>query len=345
MRFVSKVLSACVVGSVVLAAPVRAEFAYVSNVHDSTISAYSVGVDGALTQISGSPFTTPNEPGPMVFDPAGRFIYVACDLNLEGYSIDSKGNLTLVANLALTAGHSIYAMAVDPGGQYLYGADYDSQILAFRIGSNGALTHIGLTKTASSLNSLAIDPEVNVLYAAEGGDFGDYVAAYSIGSDGSLQLLNSYPAAETPQIAVDPRGGFVLTANFKGHSISVYQIGSGGYLTPVAGSPFAAQHSPDQIIVGKKPQFVYVNSGTKNLVSGYKLHSDGSLTQVPGSPFATGTAPVGLAFDSTETFLYVTNYGSASVSAYSVDSDGGLTAVPGSPFAAGVLPQAIVVTP
>ena len=42
-----------------LAAPLRAEFAYVANVGDDTVSAYSIArKTGALTPVPGSPFPT-----------------------------------------------------------------------------------------------------------------------------------------------------------------------------------------------------------------------------------------------------------------------------------------------
>jgi len=40
----------------------RAEFVYVANAGDNTVSAYSIGANGALTPVPGSPFAAGIEP-------------------------------------------------------------------------------------------------------------------------------------------------------------------------------------------------------------------------------------------------------------------------------------------
>jgi 6-phosphogluconolactonase (cycloisomerase 2 family) len=60
------------------------EFAYVTNLSDSTISAYSIDLSngGALTAINGSPFNagtlagTLAYPSTITIDPSGQFAYV-----------------------------------------------------------------------------------------------------------------------------------------------------------------------------------------------------------------------------------------------------------------------------
>jgi len=48
-----EVFPALIAGAVLLAAPLRAEFVYVSNGFDQTVSGYSVGSDGNLTPVPG----------------------------------------------------------------------------------------------------------------------------------------------------------------------------------------------------------------------------------------------------------------------------------------------------
>jgi Domain of unknown function (DUF932) len=59
-----------------LTAPLRGEFAYVANVKSNTVSAYSVGSNGALTPVPGSPFATGHDPMSVTVVPTGRFAYV-----------------------------------------------------------------------------------------------------------------------------------------------------------------------------------------------------------------------------------------------------------------------------
>ena len=49
------IFSTLAVGLVWLATPLRAQFAYVANTFSDNISAYSIGDDGALTRVPGSP--------------------------------------------------------------------------------------------------------------------------------------------------------------------------------------------------------------------------------------------------------------------------------------------------
>jgi hypothetical protein len=50
------VFSTLAIGFVCLVAPLRAQFAYVTNESGNNVSAYSIGANGALTPVPGSPF-------------------------------------------------------------------------------------------------------------------------------------------------------------------------------------------------------------------------------------------------------------------------------------------------
>jgi 6-phosphogluconolactonase len=53
------------------------KFAYVANVFDNTVSAYSIAFNGALTPVPGSPFAAGGEPSSVAMDSTGKFAYVA----------------------------------------------------------------------------------------------------------------------------------------------------------------------------------------------------------------------------------------------------------------------------
>src|SRR5260221_873351 len=75
------VFSTLAIGFVCLAAPLRAQFVYVVNNASNNVSAYSIGANGALTPVPGSPFAAGTFPFSMAVDPTGKFAYVA---NLGG---------------------------------------------------------------------------------------------------------------------------------------------------------------------------------------------------------------------------------------------------------------------
>ena len=131
-----------------------------------------------------------------------------------------------------------------------------------------------------------------------------------------------------------------------GNAVFGYTIGSGGFLTGIPGSPFAAGNAPYAVTVDPTGQFVYAVNSSDNTVSAYTIGAGGALTPVSASPFATGTGPRSVAVDPTGKFVYVLNGGSATVSGYSIGSGGTLTALAGSPFAEnGGLPSALAITP
>jgi len=65
------ILPALFAGAFLLAANLRGEFVYVANLGDGTISGYTIGTDGNLTPINGSPFTTGGEPSTVGVDTGG----------------------------------------------------------------------------------------------------------------------------------------------------------------------------------------------------------------------------------------------------------------------------------
>jgi hypothetical protein len=70
------VFSTLAIGFVCLAvAPLRAQFAYVANGGGNNISAYSIGANGALTPVPGSPFAAGNAPVSVAI--MAKFAYVA----------------------------------------------------------------------------------------------------------------------------------------------------------------------------------------------------------------------------------------------------------------------------
>ena len=117
-------------------------------------------------------------------------------------------------------------------------------------------------------------------------------------------------------------------------------IGRGGELTPVPGSPFATGDRPDSVAYSPNGQYfaVVTNSG-ENLsgnngsVSVYRVGGGGG-TPVPGSPFPAGTQSTSVAYSPDGLYCAVANRDSNNVSVYKVGAEGALTSIAGSPFAA-----------
>src|SRR5260221_1944003 len=119
------VFSTLAIGFVCLAAPLRAQFAYVANIGSNNVSAYSIGDNGALMfNVPGSPFLAGSGPSSVAVDPTAKFAYVANigSNNVSAYSIGANGALTPLASLGspFAAGTNPVSVAVDPTGKFAY---------------------------------------------------------------------------------------------------------------------------------------------------------------------------------------------------------------------------------
>ena len=124
-------------------------FLYAANpdaTHPS-ISTFSVGApDGAVSPLSGSPFSLPvSHYMATAYNGSGQlaYLYATSGASVLGYTIDfATGALTALPGFALATGANSYSITVDPYSQFLYVAnDGAGTISGFRLDSTtGALT-------------------------------------------------------------------------------------------------------------------------------------------------------------------------------------------------------------
>src|SRR5260221_7451386 len=90
------VFSTLAIGFVCLAAPLRAQFAYVANNDSIYVSAYSIGANGALTPVPGSPFVAGLFPISVAVDPTAKSAYLSTTgtTTVSASSLDATGSLT-----------------------------------------------------------------------------------------------------------------------------------------------------------------------------------------------------------------------------------------------------------
>jgi len=253
-------------------------------------------------------------------------------------------------------------------GYYAYTLNQISRtVSAFKINTaTGALTSVEGYQFAGDdyPQSIASDPTGKFAYIASTKyDRSGYVSAYTINaSTGALTPVAGSPFAAgigAISIAVDPSGKFAYVANcltnneWTADYVSAFMVNATtGALTPVAGSPFAAELGSHSVVVDFSGKFAYVANMNSGNISAFTINaSTGALTPVPGSPFNTVdddpySAPNFVAVDSSGKFVYVVNGIAGCISAFTINtSTGALTAVPGSPFAAWFDPKSIAVDP
>jgi 6-phosphogluconolactonase (cycloisomerase 2 family) len=146
-------------------------------------------------------------------------------------------------------------------------------------------------------------------------------------ASGAYVYVTAYDSSVTPHV------GYVFA----------FAVGTGGVLTPVAGSPFAAGKLPSAIASDPTSKFVYATDYASNNVLGYTVSSTGALTTgLAGSPFPAGSAPSAIVVDQSFNFAYVANSTDSNVTAYSM-SNGALTRL--GTYTVGLQPVAIGIDP
>jgi 6-phosphogluconolactonase (cycloisomerase 2 family) len=85
------------------------------------LAAYSIGTNGVLTAVTGSPFAAGTQPYSVVVNNSGSDVYVANrgDGTISGYSVASSGALTTLSGSPYTSGSAVTALAAERTGDYI----------------------------------------------------------------------------------------------------------------------------------------------------------------------------------------------------------------------------------
>jgi 6-phosphogluconolactonase (cycloisomerase 2 family) len=293
-----------------LAARAQGNYVYVNNqAAANTVSGYSVSATGALTQLSGSPYST-----------GGVGANVVC-YGLNRITLSPINNLLFVAN---TGDKSITSFTINP--------------------STGVLTRVGspvptiLTLDACQGISLAATPDGNFLFASSNGQ----IETFTIGAGGAVSPLIN-PVTLNPTVTanccspnagmiISPNGQFLATSNQT--NVSMFTINA-GVLTPVPGSPFAKTGSgslsgldfscaADRLYAGEA-------TGSPALADAWTIDNTpgsptlGVLTPVPGTPFTSSGNNSNLVLYSPDnSLLFQSNQFTNSINSFTVNPDGSL---------------------
>src|SRR6478672_11845260 len=291
-----------------LAAQAQGNYVYVNNqTAANSVSAYSVSATGALTQLSGSPFST-----------GGVGANVVC-YGLNRITLSPVNNLLFVAN---TGDRTITSFQINP--------------------ATGILTRVAgspfptlLTLDGCQGISLAATPDGNFLFASSNGQ----IETFTINAGGTLTPLATplTPNCCSPNagMVVSPNGQFLAISNQT--SVSMFTINAGA-LTPVSGSPFAKTGSgslsgldfscaADRLYAGEA-------TGSPALADAWTVDNSvgtatsGVLTPVPGTPFTSSGNNSNLVLYSPDnTQLFQSNQFTNSVNSFTVNPDGSLVNV------------------
>src|SRR5271157_4677913 len=94
-------------------------YVYVTNQDDGTVSAYTIGSGGALTEL-GPPITSGSGPMDIAIDPKGNYAYVTNGGGgtVQAFTIGSGGALSVLGSPFSSTGSGPWGIVVDPTGKY-----------------------------------------------------------------------------------------------------------------------------------------------------------------------------------------------------------------------------------
>jgi 6-phosphogluconolactonase (cycloisomerase 2 family) len=284
--------------------PTGATFAYVTS-YLPTLSVLKIEADHSLQVVEA--MLMANTPTAVVTDPSGQFVYVAT-LDQAGtvlaYSIDpATGKLAQIGS-GIVTGASPNHIVVDPAGEFVFVAN-----------EHGGLTSQG------SVSVFAVDAATGGLTEVPGSEF----------------THGLWPR----EIAIDPSGRFVYTADTTGDTAGYRVERETGTLVPLAGSPFPALDFPVSIVVDPRGRFVYSMSGSlTDGIDGYAIDPDsGVLTPLPGSPFGSGSDRRIVVHPSGKFLYNLDGWSTHTIKGYAIADTGALTPLTGFPLAEPRLPD------
>ena len=294
---------------------------------------------------------------------------------ISSYSVDSvSGALTQVPDSPfLSGGRNPVAEVTAPNGSNLYVANQlDNTIVQFKIGDDGKLYPTSTVNTpGSEPTALAVSPDGTLLfvtdnYAPNNPAYTDLnpgpggLIVFPINATGGLGTpvangsLNFWPLPFTPAgVNVLANGSTVYVVSKSGAvagtngGVTAFTIGSGGALTTVPGSPFAAGASPNAVATDPTSRFLYVTDGASNQLISYGIATGGALVPQVNGPTATGGFPDAVTVDPRGMFVYIANYNDPSVMAFAIDqATGNPTSVAtGGTYAARTGPTCVLIEP
>jgi DNA-binding beta-propeller fold protein YncE len=127
----------------------------------------------------------------------------------------------------------------------------------------------------------------------------------------------------------------LYVADSASNSISGFQIGAGGLLSPIECAEKAlceTEAGPATLAVSPNGKYLFVVNRTEETVSTLAIGSNGTLSKVAcRNHCTTGSKPTGIATTPNGRYVYVANSGAESIATFSVGPAGALTKVPCKP--------------
>ncbi|HEX6652077.1 MAG TPA: PKD domain-containing protein, partial [Thermoleophilaceae bacterium] len=210
---------------------------------------YSIGADGALSPLAGSPFSS-GEYGDIAITPDGKYLYATTGAQIKHFAIGSDGKLTEAATSTPLAAAFL---TPSPDSRFLFAgstATPDS-VTSFSIAADGGLTANGAPALTGNtgLHYFAVGPDGRHVYMPDSNLDGVVVAA--VAADGTLTVTGTMPVQNPESVAVSPDGRFLYIS--KSGSILVASIAADGTPTLLPSTAAWTSGEPERLYFGPTP--------------------------------------------------------------------------------------------
>ncbi len=231
-------------------------FIWTANYGFSTVSAFSIGVNGVLTA-AGAPLATPNGlPYAVAAHPTLDVVYVIHQSNnaISVYSVNTgTGTLTQQQNLSnvITSGNG---MVIDPTGRFAYAVSGSGGVCALSINAvSGNLTTGACANPSGGGGTwaVAVHPGGQYLYTTSDSTLNNVtVFAINQTTGAPTQVGSPVTAGANPRgVTVGPGGTNLYVTNYVGNTVSAFSIGGSGSTLTSLGAATASGLNPVGIAV------------------------------------------------------------------------------------------------
>ena len=267
---------------------------------------------------------------------------------IQTYDVDSEsGALRIGQPTVPSGGSNPVSMATSSDFANLYVANQgtgagNGNVVHFALDGNGVLTQKDIVTPSTAPVSIAVNQAITYLYAVSGTTSAT-LTEYPL-SSGAMGVAASQVALAVPgfagetivptavtvlannnavyvtaydKSAYNPGGTTTSTAN--PGWIFGFTVGSGGALTPTAGSPYKAGVKPTAIAADPTSRFLYATDFASSQLIGYTIQSGSVLNFLINGPFRAGNEPSAVTIDPRGKYIYVANSLDSSVSTYVID--------------------------
>ena len=278
------------------------------------------------------------------------FVYLAetgsagANGQIQSYAVDSQSGALRTGRASVdSGGPSPVALAITGDYANLFAANQgNNSIVHFAIGTDGALSMKDSVTLTDPPVSIAVNAAGTFLFVVSGTNSAT-LTVYPL-TKGVIGTAATQQSLTVPGFPGDTiiSTGVAATADNKAVYVTTYdrsaynpggstssnanpgwlfgfQVGTGGALTTVTGSPYKSGVKPSALIADPTSRFVYVTDFASNHLIGYTILSAGSLSFMLNGPFRTGGEPAAIAIDPRGKYLYAANSLDSSVSSYVID--------------------------